>query len=151
MQKDDDITNCINCNLCRWFCEGEVGLNWLHSLKIISFDRFLLQFLVLVILKNCEKNNKCYTLTSTTLKYVGNYQKKRNFDLDRTRTCNPQIRSLMPYPLGHKAAILNNNFSFVLKNILNIKGTVNDSLPIFLCKLVGPCHNLFANYEIFGP
>ena len=24
-------------------------------------------------------------------------------DRDRTRTCNPQIRSLMPYPLGHTA------------------------------------------------
>ena len=24
-------------------------------------------------------------------------------DRDRTRTCNPQIRSLMPYPLGHAA------------------------------------------------
>ena len=23
------------------------------------------------------------------------------FDRDRTRTCNPQIRSLVPYPLGH--------------------------------------------------
>ena len=23
------------------------------------------------------------------------------FDHDRTRTCNPQIRSLVPYPLGH--------------------------------------------------
>ena len=30
---------------------------------------------------------------------------KKNFDLDRTRTCNPQIRSLMPYPLGHKAGL----------------------------------------------
>ena len=29
------------------------------------------------------------------------YQKCWN-DLDRTRTCNPQIRSLVPYPLGHK-------------------------------------------------
>ena len=27
--------------------------------------------------------------------------KKSIFDRDRTRTCNPQIRSLMPYPLGH--------------------------------------------------
>ena len=27
---------------------------------------------------------------------------KRMTDLDRTRTCNPQIRSLVPYPLGHK-------------------------------------------------
>ena len=23
------------------------------------------------------------------------------FEHDRTRTCNPQIRSLVPYPLGH--------------------------------------------------
>ena len=28
----------------------------------------------------------------------------KSFDRDRTRTCNPQIRSLMPYPLGHAAA-----------------------------------------------
>ena len=28
-------------------------------------------------------------------------QGKKKFDRDRTRTCNPQIRSLMPYPLGH--------------------------------------------------
>ena len=25
----------------------------------------------------------------------------KSFDRDRTRTCNPQIRSLVPYPLGH--------------------------------------------------
>ena len=30
------------------------------------------------------------------------YQKILN-DRDRTRTCNPQIRSLVPYPLGHTA------------------------------------------------
>ena len=29
---------------------------------------------------------------------------KKKIDRDRTRTCNPQIRSLMPYPLGHTAA-----------------------------------------------
>ena len=27
-------------------------------------------------------------------------------DHDRTRTCNPQIRSLVPYPLGHIATLL---------------------------------------------
>ena len=32
-------------------------------------------------------------------------QKKNELDRDRTRTCNPQIRSLMPYPLGHTAAV----------------------------------------------
>ena len=26
---------------------------------------------------------------------------KKGIDRDRTRTCNPQIRSLVPYPLGH--------------------------------------------------
>ena len=25
----------------------------------------------------------------------------KNIDRDRTRTCNPQLRKLMPYPLGH--------------------------------------------------
>ena len=28
------------------------------------------------------------------------------FDRDRTRTCNPQIRSLMPYPLGHTTLVI---------------------------------------------
>ena len=28
---------------------------------------------------------------------------KKDIDRDRTRTCNPQIRSLVPYPLGHTA------------------------------------------------
>ena len=41
-----------------------------------------------------------------TLKYseyllkLANIYKKKS-DRDRTRTCNPQIRSLVPYPLGH--------------------------------------------------
>ena len=26
-------------------------------------------------------------------------------DRDRTRTCNPQIRSLVPYPLGHTTSL----------------------------------------------
>ena len=29
--------------------------------------------------------------------------KKKVVDLGRTRTCNPLIRSQMPYPLGHRA------------------------------------------------
>ena len=27
----------------------------------------------------------------------------KNIGRDRTRTCNPQLRKLMPYPLGHTA------------------------------------------------
>ena len=30
---------------------------------------------------------------------------KKDFDHDRTRTCNPQIRSLVPYPLGHTVSV----------------------------------------------
>ena len=37
--------------------------------------------------------------------------KKDCTDRDRTRTCNPQIRSLMPYPLGHTAQV-EINFQF---------------------------------------
>ena len=34
------------------------------------------------------------------------FRKKKDCDdRDRTRTCNPQIRSLMPYPLGHTAEV----------------------------------------------
>ena len=33
--------------------------------------------------------------------------KKKLFDLARTRTWNPLIRSQMPYPLGHKADVEN--------------------------------------------
>ena len=29
----------------------------------------------------------------------------KRIDRDRTRTCNPQIRSLVPYPLGHTATL----------------------------------------------
>ena len=35
-------------------------------------------------------------LTKYHLPFLSKY-----FDRDRTRTCNPQIRSLVPYPLGH--------------------------------------------------
>ena len=37
--------------------------------------------------------------TAASIKFMT----KDFIDRDRTRTCNPQIRSLMPYPLGHTA------------------------------------------------
>ena len=39
-----------------------------------------------------------FKLTSAAASMI---QLQNNFDRDRTRTCNPQIRSLVPYPLGH--------------------------------------------------
>ena len=52
---------------------------------------------------------------------------KKKIDPGRTRTCNPQIRSLVPYPLGHKALAieatqLNIN---LLKNLTYITGATN--------------------------
>ena len=32
-------------------------------------------------------------------------RKEKRIDRGRTRTCNPQIRSLVPYPLGHTASV----------------------------------------------
>ena len=40
-------------------------------------------------------------LDENTKKNVNSTPSEKNTDRDRTRTCNPQIRSLMPYPLGH--------------------------------------------------
>ena len=42
----------------------------------------------------------CSNTLSNTCKY-GQYEDKKCFNRDRTRTCNPQIRSLVPYPFGH--------------------------------------------------
>jgi hypothetical protein len=46
------------------------------------------------------------------------------FDLGRTRTCNPLIRSQMPYPLGHKTSVVtfyDNYFLLVFKKIATYK------------------------------
>ena len=46
----------------------------------------------------------CYEHVTSYMNWVYfcNEREKIDLDLDRTRTCNPQIRSLVPYPLGHK-------------------------------------------------
>ena len=43
-----------------------------------------------------------FKLTSAAASMI---QLQNNFDRDRTRTCNPQIRSLVPYPLGHTTLV----------------------------------------------
>ena len=40
---------------------------------------------------------------------------EKKFDPGRTRTCNPQIRNLIPYPLGHRATVI-----IVRQNIDNV-------------------------------
>ena len=40
------------------------------------------------------------------------HDEKKNNDRDRTRTCNPQIQSLVPYPLGHKVIWYDNRLNF---------------------------------------
>ena len=43
-------------------------------------------------------------------------QNQKEIDRDRTRTCNPQIRSLVPYPLGHTTQVV--TVSQILHNVL---------------------------------
>ena len=58
--------------------------------KFTSDPSNFVLFMKKIMLKMTKENNHKVRKT-----------KKRNLDRDRTRTCNPQIRSLMPYPLGH--------------------------------------------------
>ena len=60
--------------------------------KFTSDPSNFVLFMKKIMLKMTKENNHKVRKT-----------KKRNLDRDRTRTCNPQIRSLMPYPLGHTA------------------------------------------------
>ena len=39
------------------------------------------------------------------LKFQPIYKSFFSTERDRTRTCNPQIRSLVPYPLGHTPSL----------------------------------------------
>ena len=66
------------------------------------------------------------------------------FDLGRTRTCNPLIRSQMPYPLGHKTSVVtfyDNYFLLVFKKIATYKKKVGGSSPPG-----GECFVLLYNY-----
>ena len=42
---------------------------------------------------------------------------KKNYDPGRTRTCNLQIRSLSPYPLGHRAYIQNSDSYIMFQSL----------------------------------
>ena len=48
--------------------------------------------------------NECEIYFKLWLLYVLFQRGSKNFDRDRTRTCNPLIRTQMPSPLGHTAA-----------------------------------------------
>ena len=56
--------------------------------------------------KSNEHLKNWYYWPKELLLFKNNLKKKKDVnDRDRTRTCNPQIRSLMPYPLGHTATV----------------------------------------------
>ena len=46
-------------------------------------------------------NENFNSIVSSFCCSVKRKKEKKSFERDRTRTCNPQIRSLVPYPLGH--------------------------------------------------
>ena len=55
--------------------------------------------------KQTPKSNQAHRKRMMNISWCSvthfNYAVCKIFDRDRTRTCNPQIRSLVPYPLGH--------------------------------------------------
>ena len=53
----------------------------------------------------------------------GRKNSKIYFERDRTRTCNPQIRSLVPYPLGHTPLLLV-TYSSMKQKYLLLKGKI---------------------------
>ena len=54
-------------------------------------------------MKKCENKRKLVRELYKYFLYTEQQVKRddHKFENDRTRTCNPQIRSLVPYPLGH--------------------------------------------------
>ena len=96
--------------------------NGRKRLKLLNFLKFqmckVLYYLVLTKgesrLENFKRDNiKIISKSKDRRDYVNvfiaaefgiklSWETQENiFDRDRTRTCNPQIRSLVPYPLGH--------------------------------------------------
>ena len=94
----------------------------------------------------------CYEhVTASYMKkvYFCNERKKVDLDLDRTRTCNPQIRSLVPYPLGHKvfwwlelrtrkhrpvnvATQYHPNLIYLISKLLNLPAIITNILRIWI-------------------
>ena len=61
----------------------------------------------MLLCKNDNENNERerQRVSDRAFQHFGlSFYQKCWIDLDRTRTCNPQIRSLVPYPLGHKVS-----------------------------------------------
>ena len=103
--------------------------NGRKRLKLLNFSKFqmckVLYYLVLTKggsrLKNFKRDNiKIISKSKDRRDYVNvfiaaefgiklSWETQENiFDRDRTRTCNPQIRGLVPYPLGHTTLLIHN-------------------------------------------
>ena len=71
-------------------------INWfdIHYISIIAIHEKA------VFLENSDQHQSLSTQMLQPDTAVDISEEK--FDPDRTRTCNPLIRSQMPYPLGHR-------------------------------------------------
>ena len=65
-------------------------------------------------------------LVSNTENFYTKMIKRFFFDRDRTRTCNPQIRSLVPYPLGHTTFV-----TTIEHNVCLILATFQSRLQLY--------------------
>jgi hypothetical protein len=70
---------CGEDGMTKWLAQSQIYSNFSAVSTSLQFD--------------CDENS-----------LKSNATKEKN-DPGRTRTCNPQIRSLVPYPLGHRARL----------------------------------------------
>ena len=90
-------------------CSGDTNLSFWVNLYIGQKPFFFFWF--------CRKllcRNNCHMIIKEKVSgynYTTIYIKRVSWtEHDRTRTCNPQIRSLVPYPLGHMPLLHNTCF-----------------------------------------
>ena len=103
-------------------------ISWIIFLPPISFSKLWLNLLSLFFFTNLD----CF--------YRNNWNTQKVIDRGRTRTCNPQIRSLVPYPLGHTALV-----GFQGMASLHIFACCNTLTFSSFSSLRGATHSLFQN------
>ncbi len=84
---------------------------FLLSLYFLGSICELCSFSIFIILYFLNIQKMELTIIMSTL---FQYNFIKYFERDRTRTCNPQIRSLVPYPLGHTPLLILNEFKLLI-------------------------------------
>ena len=98
------MTSCVKCIWNRHLMDFPLNLLRPCAQKApdfrsgdCRFESWQSQFLIVERSHLCKCNHNCI---------IEPFKYQKGIDRDRTRTCNPQIRSLVPYPLGHTVSCI---------------------------------------------